>query len=236
MIARDLMTAGVVTVPEDMAVATVARVLAEAGISAVPVTDQAHRLLGIVAELDLIRSLTAAEAAPRGWLASLLADERRLAERYTRTHGLRAADVMTRSVATVAEDATAEMIARLMEEKAIRSVPVVAADGTLCGIVSRSDLLRAVLAPASARGPQASPDERIRRDILQAMRQQPWADIRHLSVEVHAGVVLLEGYHRSAEAQRAVRVLAEQVEGVTAVDDQTRPMPPAYQHGFGGPL
>ena len=125
MIARDLMTRDLVTVPEDMAVATVARVLAEAGISAVPVTDQAHRLLGIVAELDLLRRLAGEGEAPPGWLASLFLDERGMAERYTRTHGLKARDVMTRQVATVTEDATAEAIARLMEEKGIRSVPVV---------------------------------------------------------------------------------------------------------------
>lgn len=237
MIARDLMTQEVVAVPEDMSVASVARVLSEARISAVPVTDRAHRLLGIVAELDLIRRLAGQDEAPRGWFAALLADQRGMAERYARTHGLRAADVMTRHVATVAEDATAETIARLMEEKGIRSVPVVDDDGMLRGIVSRSDLLRAVLAPpAAAEGPQAVEDARIRRDILEAMHRQPWADVRHLSVEVRNGVALLEGYHRSPEAQRAMRVLAEGVEGVRTVDDQTRPAPPAHQYGFGGPL
>lgn len=233
MIARDLMTRDVVTVPDDMGVATVARVLAEAGISAVPVTDQAHGLLGIVAELDLLRRLAGAADAPPGWLASLFADERSLAERYTRTHGLKARDVMTRHVATVAEDATAEAIARLMEERGIRSVPVVAADGRLCGIVSRADLLRAVLAPPR-RDPQAVADERIRRDVLDGLRQQPWGVVHNLSVEVQDGVVLLQGYHRSPEARQAVRVLAENVEGVRAVDDQTRPEPPPYPFGLSG--
>lgn len=245
MIARDLMTREVVTVPEDMAVATVARVLAEAGVSAVPVTDPTNRLLGIVAELDLIRRLAeeaegsaAAAPAPSGWLASLLADERRMAERYSRVHGLRAGDVMTRQVATVTEDTPAAAIARLMEEKAIRSVPVVAAaDGTLRGIVSRADLLRALMAPPPPpRGPEAVRDDGIRRSILDALRRQPWADVRHLMVEVQDGTVTLEGHHRSPEAQQAVRVLVEGIEGVRAVEDRTRPEPPIYRYGFGGPL
>lgn len=235
MIARDLMTREVVTIPDDMAVAAVARVLAEAGVSAAPVTDQAHRPVGIVAELDLLRCLAGEGEAPPGWFAALFLDERALAERYTRTHGLKACDLMTRHVTTVAEDATAEAIARLMEEKGIRSVPVVTADGALCGIVSRSDLLRAVLAPPS-RNPQAVEDERIRRDILEAMRRQPWVAVHNISVEVQDGVVLLQGYHRSPEVQQGVRVLAERVEGVRAVDDQTRPAPPPYQFGFGAPF
>ena len=235
MIARNLMTRDLVTVPEDMAVASVARVLAEAGISAVPATDRAHRLLGIVAELDLLRRLAGEGEAPPGWFAALFLDERGMAERFTRTHGLKARDVMTRQVATVTEDATAAAIARLMEEKGIRSVPVVSADGTLRGIVSRSDLLRAVLAPL-AHSPAAVADARIRRDIIEALRQQPWAAVHNISVEVQDGVVLLQGYHRSPEAQRAAHVLAEGVEGVRAVDDQTRPAPPPYQTGFGGPI
>ncbi|MDJ0388805.1 CBS domain-containing protein [Roseomonas sp. E05] len=237
MLARDSMTQDVVTVPEDMAVAGVARVLAEAGISAVLVTDGEHRLLGIVAELDLIRGLSEEDAAPQGWLASLFADRRGLAERYARVHGLRAGDVMTRHVATVSEAAPAEAIAWLMEEKGIRSVPVVTGDGRLCGIVSRSDLLRAVLAAAPAvESPQGTLDARIQRDILEAMRQQPWADLRRISVEVRNGVVRLEGYHRSPEAQHAARILAERIEGVEAVEDQTRLTPARYQYGFGGPL
>ena len=236
MLARDLMTQDVVTVPEDMAMTGVARVLAETGVSAVPVTDGEHRLLGIVAELDLIRGL-AEQEAPRGWLASVFADHRSLAERYTRVHGLRAADVMSRRVATVKEDTTAEAIARLLEEKGIRSVPVLTGDGRLCGIVSRADLLRAVLALSTpGGGAQSGQDARIQRDILEAMRREPWADIRRLSVQVQSGVVRLEGYHRSPEAQQAARLLAERTEGVEAVEDQTRIAPPRYQYGFGGPL
>ena len=62
------------------------------------------------------------------------------------------------------------------------------------------------------------------------------AAVHNISVEVQDGVVLLQGYHRSPEAQRAAHVLAEGVEGVRAVDDQTRPAPPPYQTGFGGPI
>ncbi|WP_372623036.1 CBS domain-containing protein [Falsiroseomonas sp.] len=235
MIAGDLMTRDVVAVPPDMAVATVARVLAEAGISAVPVTDEANRLLGVVAELDLIRRLAERDKAPPGWLASLFADERALAERYARTHGLRARDVMTREVTTVPEDATADHLARLMEERNVRSVPVVGADGTLRGIVSRADLLLALLTPGR-HGATAVDDARLRRSITEALRRQPWADVHYLTVEVENGIVRLHGFHTSPEAQRAVRVLIEGIEGVRSVEDDSRPWRPTYAYGIGGTL
>ena len=55
--ARDLMTREVVTVPPATPVTALARLLAERGISAVPVTDAEGRLLGIVTEADLLRRL-----------------------------------------------------------------------------------------------------------------------------------------------------------------------------------
>lgn len=235
MNAADLMTRDVVAVPPDMAVATVARVLAEAGISAVPVADEAHRLVGMVAELDLIRRLAERDKAAPGWLASLFADERAAAERYARTHGLRARDVMMRDVTTVTEDATANHVARIMEERGVRSVPVVAGDGTLRGIVSRADLLLALLTPRR-HGAAAVDDERLRRSITEALRRQPWADVHYLTVEVENGVVRLHGFHSSPEAQRAVRVLIEGIEGVRSVEDDSRAWRPTYAYGFGAAL
>jgi CBS domain-containing protein len=233
IIAKDLMTRDVVAVPPDMAVATVARVLAQAGISAVPVTDAAHKLVGMVAELDLIRRLAEQDKAPPGWLASLFADERAAAERYTLTHGLKARDVMTRDVATVTEQATADHVARIMEERGVRSVPVLGEDGTLRGIISRADLLLALLTPGR-RGAAAIDDEKLRRSITEALRRQPWADVHYLTVEVENGVVRLHGFHSSPEAQRAVRVLIEGVEGVRSVEDGSRPYRPTYLYGAGG--
>jgi CBS-domain-containing membrane protein len=79
--AKELMSRDVVAVPPDMAVATVARMLAEADICAVPVTDASHHLVGMVAELDLIGRLAEQDKPPPGSLASIFADERTAAER-----------------------------------------------------------------------------------------------------------------------------------------------------------
>jgi CBS domain-containing protein len=220
--ARDLMTLDVVTVPPQTPVIAVARLLAERGISAVPVIDSAGALKGVVTEADLIRRLAGQEDAPRGWFASLFADPGAEADRYARTHGATAGDIMTEDVVTVSEAATAPEIAHLMEERRIRRV-LVTADGRLRGVVSRADLLRALVAPPPEPGELS--DDRIRRAVQAAMRKEPWADTFYTLVEVKNGVVTFHGFARTEAVKRGLRVLAETIPGVTRVDDQTEPMP-----------
>jgi CBS domain-containing protein len=221
--ARDLMTPNVVTVPPETPVVAVARLLAERGISAVPVLDKAGALKGVVTEADLIRRLAGQEDAPRGWFAGLFADPGAEADRYARTHGATAADIMTEQVVTVTEDASAAHIAHLMEERGIRRI-LVMQDGRLRGIVSRADLLRALMAPPKAVAAGLS-DERIRRAVLAAMRKEPWADTFYTLVEVKDGVVEFHGFARSEAVRRGLRVLAETVPGVKGVVDSTQPVP-----------
>ena len=220
--AHDLMTPDVVTVPPETPVVAVARLLAERGISAVPVLGRDGTLRGIVTEADLIRRLAGEEDKPAGWFRALFADPGAQADRYARTHGATAADVMTEEVVTITEDATAGHIAHLMEEHDIRRALVVQG-GRLRGIVSRADLLRALVAPPRAQGELS--DDRIRRAVLAAMRKEPWADTFYTLVEVKAGIVEFHGFMRSEAVKRGLRVLAETVPGVRGVVDYTQPAP-----------
>ena len=61
---RDLMTTEVLSIRPDMPVTSLARVLAERGLSSAPVTDGEGRLLGIVTEAALLRRMAGAEDAP----------------------------------------------------------------------------------------------------------------------------------------------------------------------------
>ena len=221
--ARDLMTPDVVTVPPETPVIAVARLLAERGISAVPVLDKAGTVVGVVTEADLIRRLAGEEDRPQGWLRSLFADPGEQAERYARTHGSSAAEIMTESLVAVTPADSATHIAHLMEEKGIRRV-LVLEDGKLRGIVSRADLLRALVSPPQAAGGELS-DDRIRQAVLAAMRKEPWADTFYTLVEVKDGVVEYHGFMRTEQVKRGLKVLAEQIPGVKGVVDATQPMP-----------
>lgn len=220
--ARDLMTPDVVTVPPETPVLTIARMLADRGISAAPVVDAQGQVAGVVTEGDLIRRLAGEADRPAGWFASLFSNQERDAERYARTHGVTARDVMTADVVAVDPDTLASAVAHLMEERGIRRV-LVTQEGRLKGIVSRADLLRALVAPPQEAG-QLS-DERIRRAVLATMKKEPWADTFYTMVDVHDGTVEFHGFSRSAAVQRGLRVLAENVPGVKGVVDSTQPMP-----------
>ncbi|SHK30628.1 BON domain-containing protein [Roseomonas rosea] len=218
--ARDLMTPDVLSVPPDMPVAVLARMLAERHLSAVPVTDTHGHVLGIVSEADLLRRLAGEEDLPRGWLAQLISNPSREAGRYARTHGRRVSEVMTPDVVAVEEDATAAHVAHLLEEKHIKRVPVLR-KGRLVGIVSRADLLRAVLdMPPAVRGESETEDERIFRALEDERARQPWSDTAFVFAHVENGIVRLYGLVRSEEIRKAMVVLAERIEGVKEVKDE----------------
>lgn len=227
--ARDLMAAEVVTVPPDTPVVAVARLLADRGISAVPVVDGNGTVLGIVTEADLIRRLAGEADKARSWLGSLFSSDVSDAERYARTHGVTARDIMTTSVVAVQPDIPAANVAQMMEEKAIRRVLVTEA-GRLRGVVSRADLLRALVAPVREAGELS--DERIRRAVVEAMRKQPWAHTFLTMFDVKQGVVEFYGFRRSDAVQRGLRVLALNVPGVKDVVDSTQALPAQFYAGL----
>ncbi len=227
-VARDIMTTDIVTVGPDTPVAELAALLAGRGISGAPVVDSEGALLGLVTEGDLMRRLAAERDRPPGWLAGLLGDGTELARRFARTHGQLAGDVMTRDLATVGPDVPVADIARLFETRDIRRVPVVEA-GRLIGVVSRADLLRAILAPLPA---QARGDAAIRDELHRRLREQPWVDRNFLHAAVSGGVVTLSGFARNEDRRRALRVLAEGVPGVREVRLDLAP-PPPFMLGVG---
>ncbi|MDO9709583.1 CBS domain-containing protein [Paracraurococcus lichenis] len=218
---RDVMTRKVVSVPADAPVMAVARLLAERGISAVPVTDSWGMLLGIVSEADLIRRLSTSDAPEPGFLRALFYDRDQAAARYATVHGATAGDIMTRDLVTVTEEVTVEHAAHLLETHNVRRLPVVQ-DGVLVGILSRADLLRALLAPAAD-----TSDGAIRAALTAEIHRLPWADAPYVFFEVAEGVVTLYGFCHSAAVRRGLVAIAAGVPGVQTVEDRITDMTPA---------
>jgi CBS domain-containing protein len=224
MRARDIMTADPVTVPPETPLEAVAALMAERHISGLPVLDAEGRLVGLVTDGDLMRRLSAKEDKPASFFAALLGANADQAISYARAHGRRVRDVMSTTLATVAPEATVEEVAHILETKRIRRVPVVQ-DGRLLGVVSRADLLRAVMAPVGSGAEQEASDPRIRRAIFAAMHEQPWISSRFVFPMVKDGVVTFHGFLGAQEAITALRVLAEGVPGVKEVHFDTTPAP-----------
>ncbi|MCO6418175.1 CBS domain-containing protein [Siccirubricoccus sp. KC 17139] len=223
MLARDLMTPNPVTVPPEAPVTAVAELLARRGISAVPVVDAAGKPLGIVTEGDLIRRLADAPPGPLTWFLDIFRDPTPLAQRYLKAHGAVAREVMTTPLVTVGQEASAEEISRLMEKHRIRRV-LVEREGVLVGLVSRADLLRAVLRAAQPDSARLE-DRAVLHGILAAFREQPWTDTFWVFPDVAGGRVTLYGFARSEVMREGLKRLAAGVAGVRAVEDRMTPMP-----------
>lgn len=146
------MTTGVVTVGLETPAREVAQILLEHGISAVPVVDSTGAPVGIVSEGDLIGRSEHDRLARRDWWLNVFAHpdaEGQIVLARARQALVRASDIMSSPVVTVAETTEAEEIASLLTNYRIKRVPVIR-DGRIVGIVSRSDLLRVVEAQPSA--------------------------------------------------------------------------------------
>lgn len=144
----DIMTRGVVTVGPDTTVAEIARLMRDHRIGAVPVVNAKGHLAGIVSDQDLLR-YPPKDSLHASWLR--LFDKNTICLEDIAATGHRAArDVMVRRVTTVSDEMPVGVLAGLMRRLRRKHVPVMH-DGALVGIVSRSDLLDALLAPRRPR-------------------------------------------------------------------------------------
>ena len=144
MNAADVMTTNVITVHADASVEEIAETLLANGISAVPVIDDFGGLVGIVSEGDLVHRVELGTEQHPSWWLEFLAGKQALAYDYIKSHGRRAADLMTRPVITVNAETPLSEIASLLDEHRIKRVPVVD-KGKIIGIVSRANLVQALI-------------------------------------------------------------------------------------------
>lgn len=110
--ARGIMTTDVAVASPGQAVDDAAWELTRRQISGMPVVSDTGAVVGVVSEYDIITK-----------------------------RGKTVADIMSRSVISVSEEATAAHVAGIMGLHGIRLVPVLR-DGKLVGIISRSDMVR----------------------------------------------------------------------------------------------
>lgn len=218
MNASDVMTRGVVSVSPDATVEDTARLMLERGISGLFVVDDKGDLAGIVTEGDLLRRDEIGTQRHRPWWLRVFVSPGRQAADFTRSHGRRVRDVMTTEVIAVPSDAPLETVVEVMEEHRIKRVAVTEA-GRVAGVISRADLLRALLGRTRGAEPIAADDRALRSSILDALEQQSWAPMTTVNVVVKDGVVDLWGTITNENERRAIAVLAENTPGVKTVHD-----------------
>ena len=124
MRAMDIMTSEVITVDENASVMAVAKLLAERGISAVPVVDQDNRVIGMVSEGDLLHRTESGTERRRSWWLEMMASTNQLAGDYIKSHSAKVKDLMTLDVISVSDTTPLADIAILLEANRIKRVPV----------------------------------------------------------------------------------------------------------------
>jgi CBS domain-containing protein len=217
MKAKHVMVSPVKTGKPDMTVRDVAKVLSENRISAIPITNDAGKVIGIVSEGDLIRRAEIGTQKQRSWWLALFTSNIQLAEEYARAHARKVRDLMTHEVISANPETPLSEIAQLLERHNIKRVPVLD-DGKLVGIVTRGNLVQAIAtAPQKEHRPLG--DEQIRAKIQKRLEEVSWTNPMMLNVTVNDGTVNLWGLVRSEAERNAVRIAAEDIAGVKTIND-----------------
>jgi CBS domain-containing protein len=218
MIVADVMTRNVISIAPDATVEDAVNLMLSRHISGLFVVDKAGDLTGVVTEGDLLRRDELGTQRDRPWWLRLLSSPATQATDFVHANGRHVRDVMTEEVVSIAQDASLETVVETMEHHRIKRVPVTA-DGRVVGVVSRADLLRALVGRVRNVAPLASDDRTIRTSILDTLETQSWAPKTTLNVSVADGVVDLWGSITNDAERHGIRVIAENVPGVKKVND-----------------
>lgn len=132
MLVREIMSTPALRVHRDTDLDDALQIMAEQRVTALPVVDDADRLVGVLSEIDILR---------------------RAVEPDTRAHAIplppstplphQVGEIMTTAPRTTTEMADVADLIRLFTTSSFKSLPVVR-DGVLVGIISRSDVIRAL--------------------------------------------------------------------------------------------
>ncbi|MFK0156107.1 CBS domain-containing protein [Streptomyces sp. NPDC090493] len=201
-VVNDVMTHRVVALRTGAVFKDIVKTMHEWRVSALPVLDETGTVVGVVSEADLLPK----EEYGDGDIGHY--EQVRHPADIHKADAVSAAELMTEPPVTVTPDAPLAHAARLMARHRVKRLPVVGRDGTLKGIVSRSDLLKVFLRQ------DREIAEEVRREVVVRLFGTHTEAIR---VDVHDGVVTLAGrVHETALIPLAAR-LARAVPGAVDV-------------------
>ena len=219
MKAHEIMTRDVMTVGSDTSVRDIAALMVEKHISGVPVLTDDGKLIGMVSQSDLLHRAEVGTDRKHKWWFRILADSSALAREYSKAHGLRARDIMSRYVVSVRDDAELRDVADILDKRHIKRVPVVRGD-RLVGLITRGDLVRALSQVQVSKPVKAISNAALHKMLYDRIRSQSWINDNYISLTVNDGIVELAGFVERDDQRNALRILVEETDGVRCVDDK----------------
>ena len=203
----EVMTVDVATTTPDTPLRDAARMLAERGISGLPVVDAEGSVIGVVSEADVLAKARRGAENGSGAIARLI--HRGPDEAETKHEARFVSEAMTSpAVTTVAFSSVATAAGRMIEH-GVNRLPVLDGRGRLVGIVTRADLVRAF----------ARTDDQIAAEAREEIAlQQAWAgDDNIVDIAVTDGDVLVTGPVRRRSDAELIPQIIRQVPGVIDV-------------------
>jgi CBS domain-containing protein len=179
---RDLMVTDVLSFTPDQNVREAMRALIERSVDGAPVVSGDGRVVGVLSVGDLIVEEARLHFPTFvnffGVNVAIPWHDKELDESMSKALGEFVREVMTTVPVTIGPDATIEDVATLMHDKQVSRVPVVDAQGFLVGIITRTDILRAMVRGLDDPGLYDAGDETVERlgegdagDLGEAARQ-----------------------------------------------------------------
>lgn len=201
---RDVMHVPAASVAGDTPFLEVAHALARERTSALPVVDSGDHVIGVVSESDLLaKAAVAAEPRRHGPVGRLW--QHRL---YDKSRGDTAATLMTFPPVTVHPEQRVTDAAWTAAHGRLKRLPVTDHHGRLVGVVSRYDLLRALIRD----------DAEIRAEV-ESLVGRHLLDPRTVEVTVEQGVVTLAGKVGKALVPELLASVRDIDDVVGVVDD-----------------
>jgi acetoin utilization protein AcuB len=133
MFVRDRMTSPAVTITGDVPFQDALKLMQERRFRRLPVVDDKGRLVGIVAERDLLYASPSPATSLSVWELNYLLSKVTL-------KGL-----MSKEVVTTTPDTTIEDAARLMVDKGVGGLPVVGEDNRPIGMITETDIFKTLV-------------------------------------------------------------------------------------------
>lgn len=144
---RDAMTADVVTVLPNDTLTEAALRLSRHRIGGMPVVGPRRAIVGVISESDIIQALLPPDELSRSMTLLDFVTQHR-GQAPAKHAPLFVEDVMSQAVATVGPAEVLWSAASLMHRRGIKRLPVVDDDGRLVGMLTRGDVIRAIVCEA----------------------------------------------------------------------------------------
>jgi len=204
---KDVMTEDVLTVPTGKTLKETAQLLADTGISGLPVTDDDGNVVGVISEADILfkeRSPDKRRGGSFAWLffPDTLENEAKLDART-------AGEAMSSPAITIGPDRPVGEAAAKMLDEAVNRLPVVDEEDNLVGIVTRADLVRAFTRS------DGEIEAEIRKELI---GRTFWLQPADLDVVVRNGEVTVGGVVDTKSDAELLPELISQVPGVVSVE------------------